>query len=321
MQNTLNPKSEDEWLRARTKDITSTEVSALFGISPYCTLFELWYQKKSGEVPEFEENERMKWGTCLQDAIAEGIAQEQGWTIRRMDEYIREEDLRIGASFDFKATRITKTPKLEQISENSYSQLPKEYESFILEIKNVDGLQFKQGWVKDDAGNLEAPLHIEIQVQQQLLVSGYSYAYIGALVGGNDLKLLKRKRNENIINGIKAKVAAFWQTIDANIPPEPNFDTDSEFISGLYGYAEPGKYMESDAEIEQLATVYKEYAELEKQGSKGKKEMKAKILTKIGDVEKVGGLDFTISAGTIGPCEVAYTRKGYRDFRINWRKK
>ena len=98
---TILPKDKQSWLEARLQDITSTEVSALFGISPYLTEFELWYQKKEKTIVELQENERMKWGTLLQDSIAQGIAEEQGWKIRRMDEYIREDELRAGSSFDF----------------------------------------------------------------------------------------------------------------------------------------------------------------------------------------------------------------------------
>src|SRR3990167_5628915 len=97
----IKPTSEADWLSLRTLDITSTEISALFGCSPYSTAFELWHRKKSGVIVQLKENERMFWGTKLQDAIAAGIAEEQGWAIRRMNEYIRNAELRIGSSFDF----------------------------------------------------------------------------------------------------------------------------------------------------------------------------------------------------------------------------
>ncbi|MCK5561232.1 MAG: YqaJ viral recombinase family protein, partial [Thermoplasmata archaeon] len=157
----INPSNEKEWLELRTQDITSTEIGALFGISPYVTEYELWHRKKNQTIVDFEENERMKWGTLLQDSIAAGIAEEQGWQIRRMDEYIRGSELRLGSSFDF---------SIEPDEANK--------DKALLEIKNVDSLIFKQQWLKnEETGKLEAPLHIEIQVQHQLLVSGRQYAY------------------------------------------------------------------------------------------------------------------------------------------------
>ncbi|WYK04376.1 hypothetical protein DWF04_015295 [Cereibacter sphaeroides f. sp. denitrificans] len=54
-----------------------------------------------------------------------------------------------------------------------------------------------------------APPHSELQVQHQLLVSGRQWAVIVVLVGGNDLRVTVRTRNEIIIQKIRDRVAAF----------------------------------------------------------------------------------------------------------------
>ena len=74
MIETINPTDKKHWLECRTKDITSTEIAGLFGFSPYTTEFEIWHTKKAGTIVEIAGNERMKWGTALQDAIAAEIA-------------------------------------------------------------------------------------------------------------------------------------------------------------------------------------------------------------------------------------------------------
>lgn len=38
--------SEAQWLGERKKDITSTEIPALYGLSPYKTEFELFHEKR-----------------------------------------------------------------------------------------------------------------------------------------------------------------------------------------------------------------------------------------------------------------------------------
>ena len=148
MKQVFIPKNQEEWLRLRLRDVTSTEVSALFGLNPYITEFELWHQKKNQEIVNFEIGERGKWGKRLEGIIAAGIAEDEGWRIRRMDEYIRQEEKFMGASFDF-----------EILDDEG-----------ILEVKNVDSFIFKDGWIVD-GDNLEAPPHIELQVQSQLAVS------------------------------------------------------------------------------------------------------------------------------------------------------
>ena len=304
---TINPKDKQAWLNERTKDITSTEIASLFGISPWTTAYELWYRKKDGLIVEIEENKRMFWGTKLQDAIAAGVAEEQGWNIRRMDEYGRIPELRIGASFDFSI-------------EPSVCDVGK-FPSGLLEIKNVDGLQFKKGWIVD-GDNVEAPPYIELQVQHQLLVSGRAYAYIGALIGGNNLVLIRRETSPKIHEAIKQKAAEFWKSIDENTPPAPNYETDSEFIAKLYNFSEPGKVISvaEDAEIVKMAEEYKKLGDVIKMSDKLRDEIKAKILTAIGDAEKATGGNFTVSAGMVGPADVSYHREGYRTFKITWRK-
>ena len=315
----INPSNEQEWLELRAQDITSTEIGALFGLSPYVTEYELWHRKKNQQVVTIEENERMKWGNLLENAIAAGVAEEQGWTIRRMDEYIRGSDLRIGSSFDFSIEG-----EIKKDTGKDGKEIILDFKPGLLEIKNVDGLQFKRGWIKnDDTGELEAPLHIEIQLQHQLLVSGRQYGYIGALVGGNNLVLLRRERNQSVLQSIKAKAKKFWDSIEANTPPDPNFQTDAAFVASLYGFSEPGSFMDlkGNEEVEVMAKRYKELGDAASAGDKERKAIKAQLLTIIGDSEKAAGELFKISAKTLEPKYIkAYTKKGYRDFRINWSK-
>ena len=306
----IKPESKEAWLQARTKDITSTEISALFGFSPYITEFEIFHQKKSGTVVTIKEHERLRWGTALQDAIAAEIAKEQDWTIRRMDEYMRDTELRAGASFDF------------SIEQTGIGTNEGTLTLGLLEIKNVDSLAFRDGWTEDDAGNIEAPLHIEIQVQHQLMVSGRAFAYLGALVGGNRLVLIKRDRNEAVINSIKQKIQAFWASIESNTPPKPNFERDAKFISSLYNYADPGKLLDvrENEDFMNMAREHKRLGDIAKDAETKRDGLKAQMLMVIGDAEKIEGGEFSISAGIIGECEVAYTRKAYRNFKPTWRK-
>jgi putative phage-type endonuclease len=305
--------SKEEWLKLRADDLTSTDMAALFGLSPYMTPYELWHRKHNKTIGGFEESERMKWGTRLQDSIAAGIAEDKGWEIQRYEQYQRIKGLRLGSSFDFfcYAPEVNDPPTAKDGL----------IHDFILEIKNVDSLAFKQGWVEDEQGNLEAPLHIEIQVQHQLLVSGLSKAFIGALVGGNRVVLIERKADPTVHESIIAKAKEFWRTIDANEEPKPDFKRDADFIKSLYQSAEPGTVMTATDRIIELATAYKSVSEIIKRHDETKAGYKAEILTLIGDVEKVKGEMFTISAGLTGPAHIeAYERAGFRNFKVTFKK-
>lgn len=287
-------ESKDQWLGLRAGVLTSTDCATLFGLSPYQTMFELWHKKKEGLVVSLTENERMKWGNRLEAAIAQGVAEEKGWKVSPMKDFFQAPNERIGSSFDFKI----------------------EDEEAILEIKNVDSLIYRDQWTEE-----EAPPHIELQVQFQMLVSGLSKAWICALVGGNDMKLIERTADNEIQNEILRRAAIFWKSIDDNNEPKPNYETDAEYVIRLHQYAEPNKFYTGDvAELRKIAKKYKKISALESKLDDKKKAIKARCLEIIGDSEKVKESDFSISAGIVGEKVVAYTSKPHRDFRIFLKK-
>lgn len=292
-------QSDQEWLDLRTKDITSSEVSALFGLNKYTTLFELWHAKKNKEQLYFEDNEDAKWGRRFEPTIAEGLAEDNGWKIEPFKTYITIPNIKIGSSFDYKIIEPFKS---------------------ILEIKKVNQFIFADEWIKDDDGNYEAPTHIEIQIQHQMLVSGYSKTFLGGLIGGNKPILLERNADKEIQDMIIQKCAEFWKSIEENKEPKPDFKRDLKAIQRLYGYAEPGSIYEADEEMLDMVKTYYTLGQEIKSRESVRDEIKGKILTQIGESEKVLHPMFSITAGTVGPADVAYHREGYRMFRINPKK-
>lgn len=299
MRHIITPESKDHWLSLRSKNVNSTEVPALFEFSPYLTYFELFHRKQTGDIVTIEENERMRWGKALEEAIANEVAKDNGWSIRRMSEYIFDDESKTGSSFDF------------AIGEDG-----------LLEVKNVDSLAFRDSWIEDDNGNIEAPLWIEVQVQVELMMSERKYCMLAALVGGNRLVLIKRDRNDAVINSIKIKIKEFWASIEASTPPKPNFSKDAAFIASMYRYAEPNKVFDArgNESFIEWAREHKRLGDIAKDCETKRDALKAQMLIMIGDAEKVEGGEFSISAGIIGECEVAFTRKAYRNFKPTWRK-
>lgn len=305
--------TESAWLAARRADVTSTESAALFGMSPYATAFEIWHRKHSNLETEITKNERMSWGNRLESAIAYGIAEERGWEIEPMKDYMRLPDERIGASFDFRILNHPDGPAH-------------------LEVKNVDYLAFRDGW-SDDDGELAAPEHIEMQVQHQMMVSGYSRAFVGALVGGNRHVVIEYERRDDVIRSIRQRIAKFWKSVDAHEEPPPVMPEDAEAVIRLHQYAEPGKVVDAstNATILNLVEQYQEAKRQEKIRKEEADVLKAELLIAIGDAEKVIGPDWSLSAGIVSgtPATVITEsmigqsygeRQGYRALKVNKRK-
>lgn len=305
--------TESDWLAARRQDITSTESAALFGMSPYATAFEIWHRKHSALETEFTKNERMAWGNRLESAIAYGIAEERGWEIEPMKDYMRLPAERIGASFDFRILNLPSGPAH-------------------LEVKNVDYLAFRDNW-SDEDGELAAPDHIQIQVQHQMLVSGYSRAFVGALVGGNRHVVVEYERRDDVIRSIRQRIAKFWKSVDAHDEPPPVMPEDAESVIRLHQYAEPGKVLDAstDDAIVDLVSKYQQAKSYEKSFKESADVLKAELLIAIGDAEKVIGPDWSLSTGIVSgtPATVITAdmigkeyggREGYRALRVNKRK-
>lgn len=295
------PTSHEHWLELRKKDLTSTEISTLFGCNPYMTAYELWHSKKGLLSDSFKANDRMTWGTRLQDSIAKGVSEDNNWLIKEKKEYIRRAKLRLGSSFDF-------------VIVSDYGD-----EEAILEIKNVDSLAFKNGWIEHEDGSLECPLNIEMQVQHQMIVSGIHKAYVAALIGGNRAVILEREIDWEIEKRIIQKAREFWHTIDKNIKPEPDFSRDAEAIKELYLDVKKNKAIEAPSNFNSLAERYSFLSEQISIMTKEKEKIKSQALVLMGDAEKMVGQNFSVSAGLVQKGEYTVKPSSYRNFRITFK--
>lgn len=188
--------NEEAWLNNRKNDLTSSDIPCLFSCG-YQSYESLLNHKKNGTSPKYDPDERKQWGVALQDAIANEFARQNNWTIRKKQEYIRIPELRIGSSFDFE---ISHEDKHFDVTKNE-----------LLEIKNVDQFIYKKEWM--EGFETEASLYIELQLQHELLVSGLKSGYIGALIGGNKGKLLRREASSKIQSAILMKAERFWKEV------------------------------------------------------------------------------------------------------------
>lgn len=313
----LNPKTESEWLGYRKFDVTSTESAALFGLSPYTTAFELYHNKKSGEVQYFAGNERTKWGQVLERTIADRVAETYGVKIRRLSAYVRRDDgINMGASFDFEIVGVVAGQVESTVLQDMYNQ----HGTGVLEIKNVDWIIFRDQWQTEEPAR--APDHIEVQVQHQLECVQRDWTALAALVGGNRLFVIPRLRDREIGAAILGKIKQFWQDVADDKVPPLTLPEDAEFVSKLCGYAEPGKVLDAQADdrIKTLCAAYAAANDVAKKAQDDKDSAKAELLLAIGDAEKVLVDGFTISAGMVGPAQVSYERKGYRNFKLTPKK-
>ena len=304
----LSFSNRDQWLEMRGQDVTATEVSVLFGVSPYMSLYQLWHNKKNGVIENIEETERMKWGLRLEDAIAHGIRQDLGVGGARVGRYYRDTELRAGASPDWQL--INHDGSVE-----------------VLEIKNVDSFAFKSGWEILESGEVIAPAHIELQLQQQMMLMGCKSGVIGALVGGNSVQLLRREANAELIEAIKRKIKDFWASIDANEPPPIDYELGYDLIMEKARESDRGEPINASLRVGELIAEYEELKAVADEAERKIKAIRAEIMHEVGAHAIVYGdgfkLDTKLTGGSAGKLitpdmvgTVSGVRKPYRQFKI-----
>jgi len=285
-----------ERVETRRKHIGSSEVAALFGLDPRKTLFELWHQK-AGNLPDEDplDSERVFWGTVLEPAISQGIAEREGWKVRKVRRYIAHPGVAgLGASLDY------------EIYGHPRGAAP-------LEIKNVDWL------VAKDWPDGLPPLRFELQVQHQLAcLPSRAWAALGVLIGGNSLKVFQYERHPAAIAKIERAVADFWDSIADRRPPEPDFERDLHVLETLYDKADAGsvKDLRGNPRLAELCARYERARGDEANAERRKRQIKAAIMALIQETETVFCDGFKILAPERPGGEVSYRRKPYRDFRV-----
>jgi len=270
--------SQDEWLQLRLDDITSTEVSALFGLSPYLTEFELFHNKANRIIVEFPETDRMKWGKRLEAPIAEGIAEDLGLKIEPFKPYVRHSSVvGMGSSFD-------------------YAIIGHQDGIGLMEVKNVDVSIYRTKWSED-----EAPAHIETQIQHQMEVANVNWGLIVAFSGGNDPRVIRRERDRAVGQILCKRVTKFWRDVVTGNVPKPNFLKDADFIISLHQSAGVKLLeIEEASPIYALLSDYRYITAEAKSYEEMKLAKKAELFNAIGDdYNRVQSNGLTLSCGMV----------------------
>lgn len=176
----IRPKSHEEWLAERAKGIGASEVSAVIGINPWETPFSLWL-KKTGQVPPTEENDAMRRGHYLEDAVVQWWMHETGEQVIKAS----AADI-IYVHPDYPFMRVTP----DRIVKGRKK---------LLEVKST-------------AINMgdEIPNHYLCQVQYQMYVTGIHEAELIYIQGGLTFGRFKVDYDEEFAEYLAGEVTRFW---------------------------------------------------------------------------------------------------------------
>lgn len=255
------------WLEWRRQDLTASAVAAAVGLDPYCSPLRL-YAEKTGQILSEAETGIMRRGRWLESAAVDAIREDRpDWQLARPNVYLRDPDLRLGATPDCLA------------------EDPDEPGLINIQIKTVSKPTFERDWA-DGA----VPVSYMIQTLTEGMLLDARTNYIAALVIDTysaELVMREIPRHPEAEAKIRTIAVEFWNNVAEGKRPVPDYSRDAETISEIYKHPEKDLALDLSAD-NRLPEVLLERAALKAEIERDEARLKAldaEIKDKIGDAE------------------------------------
>src|SRR5262245_42477416 len=96
--------SRDQWLQLRQQDVTASDIAPVLGLHPDRTIAKVWAEK-TGLISPTPSSEFLEYRLSLEAAAIDWLQRKRPtWDIRRAGVYLRDPELRMGATPDAVAT-------------------------------------------------------------------------------------------------------------------------------------------------------------------------------------------------------------------------
>jgi putative phage-type endonuclease len=201
--------------RQSEKNIGGSDCAIILGLNKYKSAFMLWLEKTGQVQPKPVENEYVEWGNLLEPVIREKFKKETGFKVFQNNFVLQHDE------HPFMIANID-----GEVIDPSFGG-----ERGILEIKTASAHLLKD-WEKG------CPNHYMLQIQHYLAVTGYNYAYVACLCGGNKFLYYLILRDDYIIDKIISAEMEFMNMVENNITPEISGSSgESDWLADKYGKA------------------------------------------------------------------------------------
>jgi putative phage-type endonuclease len=195
---TIPTTSREQWLKVRGRDVTASDIAALFGVHPNKSALQVFLQK-TGQKTDHIDTKVLRRGRILEPAVPLAIQEDYpAWRFRKLDVYLRAPALRIGGTPDYARVQ-------DVIDGIAQPEEPVEMKTASVDI-------YERDW-KDGP-----PLYHQLQVLTQAKLMGVSRGWLAVLVDNfsKDLELHEIRVVESAWQKIVTRVAEFWADVEAS---------------------------------------------------------------------------------------------------------
>lgn len=193
-----NDLSREQWLDVRKRGIGSSDAAAAVGLNPYKSQLELWMEKtgRTELLPQVDPNDEtspMYWGTLLEPIVAAHYTKRSGNRVRRINAVLQH-------------------PNEPWMLANIDREVVAASDVQLLECKTagINGARLWQDGV---------PEYVQLQVMHQLAVTGKQAADVAVLIGGQELRIHRIERDEDLIQRLVELERQFWAYVEQDRQP------------------------------------------------------------------------------------------------------
>jgi putative phage-type endonuclease len=225
--------SREAWLDVRKNGIGSSDAAAAVGLNPYKSQLELWLEKTGQDQhltqpgPDDEESP-LYWGTLLEPIVAAHYTKRTGRRVRRINAVLQH-------------------PVHPWMLANIDREVLGDPAVQILECKTA-GLNGARLW-KDGV-----PEYAQLQVMHQLAVTGKQAADVAVLICGQELRIHRIERDEQLISNLIDIERQFWSYVETRTaPPADGSESADRALRALFP-ADCGACLDLAGDLEMSAT-------------------------------------------------------------------
>lgn len=219
---------EADWHAVRATGIGGSDIAAICGLNPYTSPLEIWFTKVGQPVPRADNpvlDEAAEMGHELEPVVARRFTKKTGLPAISNPGTLRRPDIPWAlVNLDRATIDHGEMGALELKTRSSYAL---------------------NDWID------EPPIDVQIQVQWQLMVTGWTFAYTACLIGGQRTLVHRIQRDEQIIADLLAIGAEFWERVTTRTqPPIDGLAATGDLLDRLHATPTDDVVVADAAEVE-----------------------------------------------------------------------
>lgn len=222
----MNAPDRQAWLQARRAGLGGSDIAAILGLSPYRTPMSVWLEKTGRQEPTFDPaaEERMFWGSAMEDLVARRYAHLKGARIQRVNTPLVHAGGILRGNIDRAVVPEGRQARWIEAERRLRGA------DRILEVKTAGAFAERSAdW--GEPGTDQVPIHYWTQVQTYQGLAQVQEADLAVLFGGQRLAIYTITADAGIFAGIVEQCEEWWRShVIADVPPQPQSEDEARML-------------------------------------------------------------------------------------------